>query len=54
MYVILSLRFEEPGSILSISNSFLILKLKQVFWHLGGGVIWGDGERSNDDLGGGD
>ena len=54
MYVILALHFEEQGLISRTSNSFLILKLKQVFWHLGGGVIWGDGDRSNDDLGGGD
>ena len=52
MYSFLALRFEELGSISSISNSFLNLKLKQVLWVLEGGVLQGDGERGNEDLGG--
>ena len=51
MYAILALLFEEQGSISRNSNSFLILKLKQVVWVLGGKAIWGDGEQGNDDLG---
>ena len=54
MYAILTLRFNELGSISSISKSFLILKLKQVFWVLVGGVLRGDGEWGKEYLGGGD
>ena len=54
MYAILAFLYDEHGSISRTSNSFLILKLKQVFWVLGGGKGWGDGELGNDDLGGGD
>ena len=32
----------------------MILKLKQIFWFLGGGEIWGGGEQGNDDLRRGD
>ena len=54
MYAILALRFDELGSISSISKSFLILKLKQVFWVLVEGVLRGDGERGKEDYVGGD
>ena len=54
MYAILALRFDESGSISSISKSFLILKLKLVFWVLVEGVLRGDGERGKEDFGGGD
>ena len=54
IYAILALRFDEPGSISSISKSFLILKLRQVFWVLVGGVLRGDGEWGKEDFGGGD
>ena len=54
MYASLALRFDEPGSISSISKSFLILKLKQVFWVLLEGELRGDGEWGKEDLGGGD
>ena len=54
MYAILTFRFDEPGSISSISKSFLILNLKKVFWVLVGGVLRGDGEWGKEDSGGGD
>ena len=53
MYAILVFIFDEQGSISRTSNSFLILKLKQVFWVLGGGEIWENRELGNNDLGGG-
>ena len=52
MYAILAFLFDEQVSISGTSNTFLILKLKQVFWVLGGGEIWGDGKWSSYDLGG--
>ena len=52
MYAILGFPFDEQGLLSRTSNNFLILKLKQLFWFLGGGEIWGDGEQGNDDLGG--
>jgi len=55
MYAILAFRFEEQGSISRTLNNFLILKLKQLFWVLGGGEIWGGGEHEGiADLGGDD
>ena len=54
MYAILAFRSDEQGSISRTLNNLLILKLKQIFWFLGGGEIWGGGEQGNDDLRWGD